>query len=105
MMKMQRFILSKKNPITLISAILLAIGYFSRFVLHNTDITNVAFIIAGIIGFLPIGIQAYQAVKVKVISIDLLVTIAVLGAFYIGEYEESAVVTFLFLFGAYLEQR
>ncbi len=102
---MQRFILSKKNPITLISAILLAIGYFSRFVLHNTDITNVAFIIAGIIGFLPIGIQAYQAVKVKVISIDLLVTIAVLGAFYIGEYEESAAVTFLFLFGAYLEQR
>ena len=35
----------------------------------------------------------------------MLVTIAVLGAFYIGEYEESAVVTFLFLFGAYLEQR
>lgn len=102
---MQRFILSKKNQITLISAILLVIGYLSRFVLKNVDITNIAFLIGGIIGFLPIAIQAYQALKVKVISIDLLVTIAVIGAFYIGEYEESAVVTFLFLFGAYLEQR
>lgn len=50
-------------------------------------------------------IHAYQAVKVKVISIDLLVTIAVLGAFMIGEYKESAIVTFLFLFGSYLEQK
>ncbi len=102
---MQRFILSKKNEITLISAILLVIGYFSRFVLKNTGITDVAFFITGVIGFLPIVIQAYQAVRVKVISIDLLVTIAVIGAFYIGVYEEAAVVTFLFLFGAFLEQR
>lgn len=49
--------------------------------------------------------QAYQALKVKVISIDLLVTIAVLGALIIGEFNESAIVTFLFLFGSYLEQR
>src|SRR5699024_8162438 len=35
----------------------------------------------------------------------LLVTIAVIGALFIGEYVESAVVTFLFLFGAYLEAR
>jgi Cd2+/Zn2+-exporting ATPase len=42
---------------------------------------------------------------VKVVSIDVLVTIAVLGAFVIQNFEESAIVTFLFLFGAYLEQR
>ncbi|HAQ1082764.1 TPA: HAD-IC family P-type ATPase, partial [Enterococcus faecium] len=57
------------------------------------------------IAVIPIMIHAYQAVKVKVISIDLLVTIAVLGAFMIGEYKESAIVTFLFLFGSYLEQK
>lgn len=102
---MQRLVLSKKNHITLASAILLVVGYTSRFGFKNMDVTNIAFIIAGIIGFLPIVIQAYQAIRVKVVSIDLLVTIAVIGAFYIGEYEESAVVTFLFLFGAYLEQR
>ena len=32
-------------------------------------------------------------------------TIAVIGAFFIRNFEESAIVTFLFLFGAYLEQR
>jgi len=66
---------------------------------------NITFITASVIGLIPIALQAYQALRVKVISIDLLVTIAVLGAFIIREFEESAIVTFLFLFGAYLEQR
>ena len=39
------------------------------------------------------------------VSIDVLVTIAVVGAFLIRNYEEAAIVTFLFLFGAFLEQR
>lgn len=56
-------------------------------------------------GVAPIAIQAYQSLKVKVVSIDVLVTIAVLGAFFIKNFEESAIVTFLFLFGVYLEQR
>jgi ATPase, P-type (transporting), HAD superfamily, subfamily IC len=41
----------------------------------------------------------------RAFSIELLVTIAVIGALYIREYTESSVVTFLFLFGAYLEAR
>ena len=36
----------------------------------------------------------------KAFSIELIVTIAVIGALFIGEYAESAAVTFLFLFGA-----
>src|SRR5690625_288089 len=66
---------------------------------------QLALIIASILWVAPIAIQAYQALKVKVVSIDVLVTIAVIGAFLIQNYEESAIVTFLFLFGAYLEQR
>jgi Cd2+/Zn2+-exporting ATPase len=53
----------------------------------------------------PIAIQAFQALRVKVVSIDVLVTIAVTGALLIQNYEESAIVTFLFLFGAFLELR
>ena len=60
---------------------------------------------ASVLGVAPIAIQAYQALKVKVVSIDVLVTIAVVGAFFIRNFEESAIVTFLFLFGAFLEQR
>lgn len=102
---MQGFILSKKNQITLISAILIATGFVSIFAFSNEDVFNLAFITASILGLLPIAIQAYQALRVKVVSIDVLVTVAVIGAFLIKNYEESAIVTFLFLFGALLEQR
>ncbi len=102
---MQRYILSKKNSITLISAILIALAFFGRFSLDNMAIFNWSLIIASILGVAPIAIQAFQALKVKVVSIDVLVTIAVIAAVLIQNYEESAIVTFLFLFGSYLEQR
>src|SRR5690606_22241578 len=50
-------------------------------------------------------IKAYRAARAKAFSIDLLVTIAVVGALLIGEYVEAAVVSFLFVFGAWLEAR
>lgn len=102
---MQRYILRNKNPITLISGILIAVAFISKWTVGNMNIFAWALIIASILGALPIAIQAYQALRVKVVSIDVLVTIAVIGAFLIQNYEESAIVTFLFLFGAYLEQR
>ena len=102
---MQRFILSKKNWIALISGMLIFIGFVSELGFHQEPIAFWAFAIASLMGVAPITIQAYQALRVKVVSIDVLVTIAVMGAFLIKNLEESAVVTFLFLFGAYLEQR
>src|SRR5690606_15106545 len=102
---MQRYILKNKNQITVISGIFIVLAFISRFVLQNVAIFNGALIIASVLGVAPIAIQAYQALKVKVVSIDGLVTIAVVGAMLIQNYEESAIVTFLFLFGAYLEQR
>jgi Cd2+/Zn2+-exporting ATPase len=102
---MQRYILSKKNQITLISGILIVLGFVGKFGLDNMALFNWSLIIASILGIAPIAIQAYQALKVKVVSIDVLVTIAVIGAVLIQNYEESAIVTWLFLFGAYLEQR
>ncbi len=102
---MRRFILSRKNHITLVSAILIIIGFTSELGFKNEVVAVWALVIASILGALPIAIQAYQALRVKVISIDVLVTIAVVGAFFIKNFEESAIVTFLFLFGAFLEQR
>lgn len=102
---MQKFILSRKNHITLVSAILIAIGFVSKLGFKNEAIAVWALVTASVLGVAPIVIQAYQALKVKVVSIDVLVTIAVTGAFLIKNFEESAIVTFLFLFGAFLEQR
>lgn len=102
---MQLYILRSKNKITLVSAILIVGGFLSLWLLSAERVFEVALILASILGLAPIAIQAYQALRVKVVSIDLLVTIAVLGAFLIRNFEESAIVTFLFLFGAFLEQR
>lgn len=102
---LQRYILKQKNLITLISGLLIAGGFISHWTTGTTTVLHWSLIIASILGLAPIAIQAYQALRVKVVSIDVLVTIAVLGAFMIQNYEESAIVTFLFLFGAYLEQR
>lgn len=104
-MKFQMWIQKHTNQITLVTAILIVVGYLAKFGLQNVVIYNVALAIASIIAAIPIFIHAYQALRVKTISIELLVSIAVLGAFIIGEYNESAIVTFLFLFGSYLEER
>lgn len=98
-------ILKNKNRITLISALLIAIAYISKWTMGNADLFTWSLIIASILGVAPIAIQAYQALRVKVVSIDVLVSIAVIGAIVIQNYEESAIVTFLFLFGSWLEQR
>jgi len=102
---LQRFILGKKNYIAFISGALIIIAFTSHYAFHNEAISIWLLAIASILGIIPIAIQAYQALRVKVVSIDVLVTIAVSGAFLIKDFEESAIVTFLFLFGAYLEQR
>ncbi len=66
---------------------------------------DVLLVIASVVAGLPIALSAWRALRVRTFSIDLLVTIAVIGALIIGEYVESAVVSFLFIFGAYLEAR
>lgn len=103
--KMQRYILKNKNKIALVNGILIIIGFFSKLIFKDINVHALFLIVASILGVAPIAIQAYQSLKVKVVSIDVLVTVAVIGAFLIRNFEESAVVTFLFLFGAYLEQR
>ncbi|MGI6769586.1 MAG: heavy metal translocating P-type ATPase [Bacilli bacterium] len=100
-----RYILRKKNQISFISFGLIVFAYFSKWILQNEIMFTYSLIVASVIGVLPIAIQAYQSLRIKLISIDVLVTVAVIGAFIIKEYAESAIVTFLFLFGAFLEQR
>jgi len=89
----------------LVSAVLISAGFISGLVFHNETVMLWTLGTASVLGLAPIAIQAFQALRVKVISIDLLVTIAVTAAFFIQNFEESAIVTFLFLFGSYLEMR
>lgn len=98
------FVIKHKNHITAVSFILIVIGFASG-ALGNGNLKNSALIAATILAGIPIVIKALQALRMKSFSIELLVTIAVVGALYIHEYTESSVVTFLFLFGDFLEAR
>mgnify|MGYP000951407695 CR=1 FL=1 len=102
---MQRLILRSKNQIALASGLLIAAAFLNRWTVGSPLVFEGALIAAALMGILPIAIQAYQAARLRLVTIDALVTIAVLGAFAIRNFEEAAIVTFLFLFGAYLEQR
>ncbi|MGY5339972.1 heavy metal translocating P-type ATPase [Levilactobacillus spicheri] len=104
-MAFQRYIYQHTTPITFWSAGLIIVGFLNTWFLHLPAVTEVAWIIASVIAAAPIVLRAISALRAKVFSIELLVSIAVVGAFAIGEFEESAVVTFLFLFGSYLEQK
>nr|WP_324253982.1 cation-translocating P-type ATPase [Paenibacillus sp. 1001270B_150601_E10] len=99
-----KVVLRYKNQLTAISFLLIAIGFLLG-AFGYEEWHKFAFVLATIIAGGPIVMKAYQSIRMRVFSIELLVTIAVIGALVIGEYSESAVVTFLFLFGDYLELR
>lgn len=94
-----------KNKLTMISGGLLLAALITYLIDPGTGMQDTILIIASVVAGVPIAIKAFRAIRMKAFSIDLLVTIAVIGALIIGEYMESAVVSFLFLFGDYLEGR
>ncbi|MCM3568615.1 cation-translocating P-type ATPase [Neobacillus mesonae] len=98
------FVHQYKNKIALISGLFIASGFLTG-VMGMTTLKNLALLAATVIASVPIFLKAYQALAMKAFSIELLVSIAVIGAIFIQEYTESAIVTFLFLFGDFLEAR
>lgn len=102
---MQKWLMKNRNRLTAATGILIVLAFAAKWLFKSETAESGLLLAASLIGGLPIAASAWQALKVKVISIDLLVTLAILGAFVIQEFEESAIVAFLFLFGAYLEQK
>src|SRR5690606_32361722 len=72
-------------------------------VLGSDDLSNLAMVAAAVVAGAPVAVKAVRALAVKVVGIDLLVTVAAAGAVVIGEYWEAAAVTFLFAVGHALE--
>lgn len=102
---MQKWLMKNRNRLTAIAGILIVLAFAAKWLFKSETAESGLLLAASLIGGFPIAASAWQALKVKVISIDLLVTLAILGAFVIQEFEESAIVAFLFLFGAHLEQK
>ena len=63
-----------------------------------------AFILACIVGVLPVAKRAFAAARAGIpFTIEMLMTIAAIGALFIGAAEEAALVVFLFAVGEVLE--
>lgn len=93
------------NNILIATSTLLLAALISFLAIGKGNVLNYLLIASSIVAGFPIFIKAWQASRMKMFSIELLVVIAVIGALIIGEYFESAAVTFLFLFGTFLESR
>lgn len=102
---MKRWIMKNETLFMWITLVLITIGFFFRFLTSMGGWEDRFLIAATVVAIWPVVIKAWQALMVKTFAIELLVTIAVIGALIIGEYVESSVVLFLFLFGSYLEKR
>ncbi len=94
-----------KGHRVLISGILVGTSFILKEILGYVPITKIVMILSTLIAGAPIFKNAYEAIKYKIVGIDVLVTIAVTGAMFIGEFWEGAAVTFLFMLGDYLESR
>ena len=88
-----------------VSGVMIVISLLLNYLALYKTLSNILLVVAAIISGYPIALNAIRALRYKILGIDALVTTAVIGAFFIQEYFEMAAVTFLFMFGNYLESR
>jgi Cd2+/Zn2+-exporting ATPase len=91
--------------LTIGSGGLIAAGLLARYGFGMVEAWTALMVAAAFLAGSDIAIRAWRSLRVKHFSIELLVTVAAVGALIIGEVWESAAVTFLFMFGGWLEAR
>ncbi|MDZ4068009.1 MAG: cation-translocating P-type ATPase [Tabrizicola sp.] len=96
---------SRRKWLTIISGSLIVLGLIALYGFGLRGLWAGAMVTAAFVAGSDIAWRAVQALRIRHFSIELLVTVAAIGALFIGEYWESAAVTFLFSFGAWLEAR
>ncbi|GLC29540.1 heavy metal translocating P-type ATPase [Clostridium omnivorum] len=96
--------ISKGQRVAVSGAIIVVALAFKR-LNFLVNIADILLLISAFISGYPIALNAVRALKYKILGIDALVTLAVIGAMFIGEYFEAAAVTFLFMLGNYLEAK
>ncbi|EJF34925.1 hypothetical protein JC2156_00110 [Weissella koreensis KCTC 3621] len=90
----------KENLIGMTLLLILAFGFkFGNLI----NLSQIMMLLTALIGVLPILIRAFSALKYKSIAIELLISIAVIGALLIHEYDEAGIVVWLFAIGDWLQ--
>lgn len=99
----KRWFETGKGRLVIGTGLLLAAAWAVK-LLASEDIANWAFIAACVIGVAPIARRAFAALQAGMpFTIEGLMTIAAVGALFIGAAEEAALVVFLFAVGEVLE--
>ena len=102
-MKINRFIRNHSNKMTLLATVLTSIAFVLDKFNIGRPVVVVFYIVAALSAGFPIYYRAITGLQLKIIGIELLVTVAVTGALVIGEFSEAAIVTTLFQIGDFLE--
>ncbi len=95
----------RRRNLTIITATLILLAVALRYLAGWDAPADLLLFASAVIAGADIAGRALAGLRNRHASIELLVTIAAGGALVIGENWEAAVVTFLFVFGGYLEAR
>ena len=98
--------LHANRTVTWVSGALIAAAFLYSWTLGGEGaypLDRLRRVVAAVVAGVPIALKAYRALLTRLVSIDLLVTVAAGGALVIGEVWEAAAVTFLFALGNALE--
>ena len=94
---------------TAVTGTLFALGWATGWIFNTYGTTSlflssIVFLLSAVvIGGYSTVLKAFYSLRSKVLDVNTLVTIAIIGAIIIGEYWEASAVVFLFLFGSLLE--
>ncbi len=92
-----------KGQLVLMTGALLAVAWVFE-LLTSSDLGYWAFVTACVIGVAPVARRAFAALRLgQPFTIESLMTIAAIGALFIGAAQEAALVVFLFAVGEVLE--
>ena len=94
-----------KKGVVILGSVLVVLSFVLYKTIGYRPVTIAVMLATTALTGAPIIYRAVAALRYRIIGIDLLVSIAVVGALIIGEFWEAAAVTFLFMFGDYLESR
>ena len=97
---------SEHNRWSKILTLVAAIGFIGGFVfsLFKLPGAEILYIVSLAAGGIPVAMSAVRKVLRRKISISLLVTIAALGALYLGQFAEAAAVMFFFALAEAFEE-
>lgn len=102
-MRINRFLRKYANQMTLGATVFTALAFIMDKLNIYPALVVGFYLIGTVLAGSSIFYRAFTGLKYKVIGIELLVSVAVIGALFIKEFSEAAIVTTLFQIGDYLE--